>query len=216
MWVSEFHIDGFRLDAIHAIYDTSPVHVLTEFADAVRGEAARVGRRVHVIAESHDNDRRIVLPLGRGRPRPRRGVVRRLPSCAPPSAHRRDVELLRRLRLRAAPRPRDQPGIRVPGRAVRVFRAAARYAERRSGGRPFRHLLAEPRPGRQSPPGRSTRHARALRRGEARGRAYVRDPVHSAALHGRGVRRDGPLSVLPARSSTRISRRPSARGAWRK
>src|SRR4029453_11415881 len=62
MWVGEFHIDGFRLDAIHAIYDTSPVHVLTEFADAVRGEAARVGRRVHVIAESHDNDRRIVLP----------------------------------------------------------------------------------------------------------------------------------------------------------
>ena len=66
MWVSEFHIDGFRLDAIHAIYDTSPVHVLTEFADAVRGEAARVGRRVHVIAESHDNDRRIVLPSGAG------------------------------------------------------------------------------------------------------------------------------------------------------
>ena len=66
MWVSEFHIDGFRLDAIHAIHDTSPVHVLTEFADAVRGEAARLGRRVHVIAESHDNDRRIVLPSSAG------------------------------------------------------------------------------------------------------------------------------------------------------
>src|SRR5215813_10676490 len=66
MWVSEFHIDGFRLDAIHAIHDTSPVHILTEFADAVRGEAARLGRRVHVIAESHDNDRRIVLPSSGG------------------------------------------------------------------------------------------------------------------------------------------------------
>src|SRR5881296_2090023 len=66
MWVSEFHIDGFRLDAIHAIHDTSPVHILTEFADAVRGEAARLGRRVHVIAESHDNDRRIVLPSNAG------------------------------------------------------------------------------------------------------------------------------------------------------
>ena len=66
MWVSEFNIDGFRLDALHAIHDTSPVHVLTEFADAVRGEAARLGRRVHVIAESHDNDRRIVLPSSAG------------------------------------------------------------------------------------------------------------------------------------------------------
>ena len=66
MWVSEFHIDGFRLDAVHAIHDTSPVHILTEFADAVRGEAARVGRRVHVVAESHDNDRRLVLPTSEG------------------------------------------------------------------------------------------------------------------------------------------------------
>ena len=66
MWVSEFHIDGFRLDAIHAIYDTSPVHVLTEFAEAARSEAARLGRPVHVIAESHDNDRKLVLPTSAG------------------------------------------------------------------------------------------------------------------------------------------------------
>src|SRR2546428_2387257 len=70
MWVSEFHIDGFRLDAVHAIYDASPVHILTEFADAVRGEAARLGRRVHVVAESHDNDRRLVLPTSAGGLRP--------------------------------------------------------------------------------------------------------------------------------------------------
>jgi maltooligosyltrehalose trehalohydrolase len=66
MWVSEFHIDGFRLDAVHAIHDAGPVHILTEFADAVRGEAARLGRRVHVVAESHDNDRRLVLPTSAG------------------------------------------------------------------------------------------------------------------------------------------------------
>ena len=65
-WVREFHIDGFRLDAVHAIHDASPVHVLTEFADAARAEAARAGRRVHVIAESHDNDRRLVLPVADG------------------------------------------------------------------------------------------------------------------------------------------------------
>ena len=66
VWVSEFHVDGFRLDAVHAIHDTSPVHILTEFAQAVREEAARAGRRVHVFAESHDNDRRLVLGTAEG------------------------------------------------------------------------------------------------------------------------------------------------------
>src|SRR2546428_4560724 len=65
-WVSEFHVDGFRVDAVHAIHDASPVHIVTEFARAVREEAARAGRRVHVIAESHDNDRRLVLAPAEG------------------------------------------------------------------------------------------------------------------------------------------------------
>jgi maltooligosyltrehalose trehalohydrolase len=60
-WVREFHVDGFRLDAVHAIVDTSPDHVLSEIAEAAREEAGPLGRPVHVIAESHDNDRRIVL-----------------------------------------------------------------------------------------------------------------------------------------------------------
>jgi maltooligosyltrehalose trehalohydrolase len=65
-WVREFHIDGFRLDAIHSIFDTSPVHVLTEIAEAAREEGRRLDRPVHVVAESHDNDRRIVEPAARG------------------------------------------------------------------------------------------------------------------------------------------------------
>jgi maltooligosyltrehalose trehalohydrolase len=65
-WVREFHVDGLRLDAIHAIYDASPVHVLTEIAEAARREAALAGRPFHVIAESHDNDRKLVLPREAG------------------------------------------------------------------------------------------------------------------------------------------------------
>jgi maltooligosyltrehalose trehalohydrolase len=65
-WVREFHLDGLRLDAVHAIADTSPVHILAELAAAAREEAAGLGRPVHVIAESHDNDRRLVLPPGVG------------------------------------------------------------------------------------------------------------------------------------------------------
>jgi maltooligosyltrehalose trehalohydrolase len=65
-WVREFHVDGFRLDAIHSIYDTSPRHILTEVAEAAREEARRLERPVHVIAESHDNDRNIVRPAAAG------------------------------------------------------------------------------------------------------------------------------------------------------
>jgi maltooligosyltrehalose trehalohydrolase len=65
-WVREFHIDGLRLDAIHSIFDASPVHILTEIAEAARAEGARLGRPVHIIAESHDNDRNIVLPPAQG------------------------------------------------------------------------------------------------------------------------------------------------------
>jgi maltooligosyltrehalose trehalohydrolase len=65
-WVREFHVDGFRLDAIHAIYDASPVHILSEIAQAAREEGARLGHPVHVVAESHDNDRALVQPPGQG------------------------------------------------------------------------------------------------------------------------------------------------------
>ena len=65
-WVREFHVDAFRLDAIHAIYDASPLHILTEIAEAARDEGRRLGRPVHVVAESHDNDRNLVRPPAEG------------------------------------------------------------------------------------------------------------------------------------------------------
>jgi maltooligosyltrehalose trehalohydrolase len=65
-WVREFHLDGLRLDAIHSIFDAGPAHILTAAAEAAREEARRLDRPVHVVAESHDNDRRIVLPAAEG------------------------------------------------------------------------------------------------------------------------------------------------------
>jgi maltooligosyltrehalose trehalohydrolase len=41
MWVEHYGIDGLRLDAVHAIYDDSPYHVLAELADRVHATAPR-------------------------------------------------------------------------------------------------------------------------------------------------------------------------------
>ncbi len=60
MWVRDFHADGLRLDAVHAIYDFSARHILAELQTAVQDEARRQRRTVHVIAESDLNDVRLV------------------------------------------------------------------------------------------------------------------------------------------------------------
>lgn len=65
-WVTEFHIDGLRLDAVHAVFDFGAQHILKELAAAVRSQAKALGRRVQVIAESDLNDPRLVRGPERG------------------------------------------------------------------------------------------------------------------------------------------------------
>jgi maltooligosyltrehalose trehalohydrolase len=65
-WVTEYHVDGLRLDAVHAIVDRSTRHILAELTEAVHRQAERLGRSALVIAESNRNDPRVVRPVEAG------------------------------------------------------------------------------------------------------------------------------------------------------
>jgi maltooligosyltrehalose trehalohydrolase len=65
-WLTEYHVDGLRLDAVHGIFDFGARHILEELGDAFRSEAARLGRQAWVIAESDLNDVRVIRPRTAG------------------------------------------------------------------------------------------------------------------------------------------------------
>jgi maltooligosyltrehalose trehalohydrolase len=60
MWLRDYHMDGLRIDAVHAIVDTSATHFLEQLSFEVKSLGARLGRRLVLIAESNMNDPRIV------------------------------------------------------------------------------------------------------------------------------------------------------------
>jgi maltooligosyltrehalose trehalohydrolase len=60
MWLRDYHFDGLRLDAVHAIIDTSAMHFLEQLAVEVADLEAQIGRHLQLIAESDLNDPRIV------------------------------------------------------------------------------------------------------------------------------------------------------------
>lgn len=65
-WTVECRIDALRLDAVHAIIDTSAHPCLAEMARRVHAASARLGRRIHLIAENDRNDPAFARPAAAG------------------------------------------------------------------------------------------------------------------------------------------------------
>ena len=165
-WLEEFHFDGLRLDAVHAMPTTSPLHFVDELAIAVRAGPGR-DRHVHLVLENdHNEARRLARDAGRRHAAVDGAVERRPAPRGARAGHRRTRRLLRRLRRASAVavRPRARRGLRLPGRAVAVSRRrAARRAERASAAARVRRLPANARPGRQPRARRAPLRRRRLR-----------------------------------------------------
>ncbi|HZZ38039.1 MAG TPA: malto-oligosyltrehalose trehalohydrolase [Acidobacteriaceae bacterium] len=59
-WLRDYHIDGLRLDAVHAYIDRSAIHFMEQIASEVRALEGQTGRHYVIIAESDLNDPRVV------------------------------------------------------------------------------------------------------------------------------------------------------------
>ncbi len=65
-WLREYHLDGLRLDAVHAIMDDSPTHILDALARRVRQTLGN-RRHIHLVLENdHNQARWLVGPTGHG------------------------------------------------------------------------------------------------------------------------------------------------------
>ena len=65
-WLTEYHVDALRLDAIHGIYDFGARHFLDELSEAFQHQAQRLNRKAWLIAESDLDDVRIINPRAQG------------------------------------------------------------------------------------------------------------------------------------------------------
>ena len=65
-WMRDFHADGLRLDAVHALVDNTAIHILEEMAAETDALSAELGRPLSLIAESDLNDPRLITPRDHG------------------------------------------------------------------------------------------------------------------------------------------------------
>ncbi|HSY14914.1 MAG TPA: malto-oligosyltrehalose trehalohydrolase, partial [Jatrophihabitantaceae bacterium] len=66
MWFADFHLDALRLDAVHALHDTSSPHILEQLAVEVDALSAHLRRPLTLIAESDLNDPTLITDRAAG------------------------------------------------------------------------------------------------------------------------------------------------------
>ncbi len=66
MWLRDYHLDGLRLDATHAIFDRSAIHILEQLRAAVARLERQLGHRLVLVAESDLDDPRLVRAPAQG------------------------------------------------------------------------------------------------------------------------------------------------------
>jgi maltooligosyltrehalose trehalohydrolase len=66
MWLEEFHCDGLRLDAVHAIFDMGARHILRAIEEVAEAVGDRRGWPAIIVAESDLNDPRLLYPRDHG------------------------------------------------------------------------------------------------------------------------------------------------------
>lgn len=59
-WMRDFHADGLRLDAVHALVDTTAIHILEEMSAETEALAGELGHPLSLVAESDMNDPRLI------------------------------------------------------------------------------------------------------------------------------------------------------------
>ncbi len=65
-WIRDYHVDGLRIDAVHALVDLTATHLMEQLATEVKALDAELGRRSVLIAESDLNDPRFLWDRDRG------------------------------------------------------------------------------------------------------------------------------------------------------
>ncbi len=200
MWLGDFHVDALRLDAVHALEDDSPVHLLAELSRAVDALSVAERRPLSLIAESDLNQPRTVLPVEAGG----LGMTAQWSDDFHHALHTlltgesqgyyadfaaEPFEALARTLTGAFFHDGRHSSFRGADWGAPVDRSAV-------PGWRFLGVSADARPGGE-PGGRRPDRARAVARaGPYRRRAGADVAVHADAVHGRGVGRVDALAVL--------------------
>ena len=150
MWLRDYHCDGLRLDAVHAIVDDSATHILEELARRGGGAGRALGRPLFLIAESDLNDPRFVRSRDAGGYGLDAAWADEWHHALHATLTGDTQRLLRGLRAAAAAGQGAAPGVGVR-RHLLAATGAGCTAGRRPGlaGSQFVVCHPEPRPGRQ-------------------------------------------------------------------